>query len=102
MSISGVDRGAVPLARRVTCSGDALTVELADGRTLSVPLSWYPRLLHGLPAERSNWELIGEGDGIHWPDLDEDVSVEGLLAGRRSGETKRSLERWLAKRPSRA
>jgi hypothetical protein len=100
MSISGVDRSAAPLAVSVTCTADALTVVLADGRTLSVPLSWYPRLLHGRPRERGNWELIGEGDGIHWPDLDEDVSVEGLLAGRRSGETKRSLERWLARRDS--
>jgi hypothetical protein len=98
MSSSGIDRSQAPLARRVTCSADELRVELADGRTLTVPLSWYPRLQHGLPAERENWELIGEGDGIHWPDLDEDLRVEGLLAGRRSGEGKLSFEHWLATR----
>lgn len=100
MSISGIDRTNAPLARHVACSADTLSVELADGRVLSVPLSWYPRLLHGTAAEREHWELIGEGDGIHWPDLDEDLSVEGLLAGRRSGETKKSFDRWLAPRAS--
>lgn len=100
MSISGVEHRDAPLARRVECSEDALTVELTDGRRLSVPLDWYPRLRHGRPQERENWELIGEGDGIHWPDLDEDLSVEGLLAGRRSGESERSLQRWLAARQS--
>ena len=70
-------------------------MELADGRTLSVPLAWYPRLFHGSQSERENWELIGDGEGIHWPDLDEDISVEGLILGRRSGESQRSLQRWL-------
>ncbi|HEX2202324.1 MAG TPA: DUF2442 domain-containing protein [Longimicrobium sp.] len=74
---------------------DALTVELADGRVLSVPLVWYPRLAHGTPEERNHWRLIGRGEGIHWPDLDEDLSVEGLLAGRPSGESQQSLKRWL-------
>ena len=74
---------------------DALIVELVDGRTLSVPIAWYPRLAHGTPAERAEWRFIGRGEGIHWPQLDEDVNVEGLLAGRRSGETQASLQRWL-------
>ena len=98
MSTSGVERKKPPLARRVECSDDMLTVQLSDGRALSVPLDWYPRLRHGTTAERRNWTLIGEGDGIHWPDLDEDLSVDGLLAGRQSMETKASLERWLAGR----
>ena len=67
-------------AQRVSVTEDTLTVELVDGRTVSVPITWYPRLAHGSPAERENWRLIGEGEGIHWPDLDEDISVEGLLA----------------------
>jgi len=87
------------LAQQVTVTEDALVVDLVDGRTVSVPLSWYPRLTHGTPAERSNWRLIGRGEGIHWPDLDEDISVAGLLAGRPSGETQTSLRRWLGSRP---
>jgi len=85
-------------AQRVTYTGDALVVDLVDGRTITVPLTWYPRLAHGTPAERANWRFIGEGEGIHWPDLDEDISVEGLLAGRRSGETQASLRRWFESR----
>ena len=100
MSISGIDRLSA-LARTVECSDESLTVELTDGRKLTVPLDWYPRLKSGSPAERQHWELIGEGDGIHWPELDEDVSVEGLLAGRRSGESTRSFQRWLAGRGQR-
>ena len=85
-------------AQHVSLTGDALVVALVDGRTITVPLTWYPRLAHGTPAERANWRLIGEGEGIHWPDVDEDISVEGLLAGRRSGETQASLRRWLESR----
>ena len=81
-------------------SEDTLTVELADGRSLSVPIAWYPRLFHGSQQERENWELIGDGEGIHWPDLDEDISVEGLILGRPSGESQRSLQRWLDARKS--
>ena len=87
-------------AQHVSLLDDALVVELVDGRTLTVPLTWYPRLAHGTPDERANWRLIGEGEGIHWPDVDEDISVEGLLAGRRSGETQASLRRWLESRKS--
>ena len=97
MSTSGTElRGAV--AQGVTANDEALIVDLADGRTITVPLAWFPRLAHGTPAERANWRLIGGGVGIHWPDLDEDISVESLLAGRRSGETQASLRRWLEAR----
>lgn len=84
-----------PEAQSVTISKDVLTVDLTDGRSISVPVSWYPRLSHGTSEERNNWHLLGGGVGIHWPDLDEDISVQGLLAGRRSGETQASLQRWL-------
>ncbi len=86
----------------VTVTDDSLTVDLADGRTLSVPLAWYPRLVHGTPEERNHWRLIGDGEGIHWPDLDEDLSVEGLLLGRPSSESHRSLQRWLDERADRS
>jgi hypothetical protein len=79
-------------------SEDAMAVRLDDGRALSVPLAWYPRLLHGTQAEREDYELIGDGEGIHWPKLDEDISVEGLLAGRRSAESAESLAKWRQKR----
>ena len=77
---------------------DNLIVELDDGRAISIPLMWYPRLWHGTMAERQNWRMIGKGRGIHWPDLDEDISIEGLILGRRSGESQRSLSRWLEQR----
>jgi hypothetical protein len=77
---------------------ESMILRLNDGRTLSIPLAWYPRLLHGSQRERMNFELIGEGEGIHWPELDEDVSIVGLLAGRRSTETNASLTRWLERR----
>lgn len=83
------------MAREVQVTDNALTVLLADGRTLSVPLSWYPRLRHGTPEERADWRLIGRGEGVHWPQLEEDISVEALLEGRRSGESPTSLDRWL-------
>jgi len=99
MTTSPTETSAV-LAQSVKVTKDALMVDLADGRTVTVPLSWYPRLAHGTPAERANWRLIGRGEGIHWPDLDEDISVAGLLAGHCSGETSSSLRRWLASRPA--
>ena len=73
-----------PLALDIQLTNDELTVALADGRRISVPLAWFPRLLHATPQQRSKWELLGNGQGIHWPEVDEDLSVEGLLAGRRS------------------
>lgn len=90
----------IPQARDVAVTQEALAVDLADGRTVVVPIAWYPRLLHSTSRERSRWRLIGGGAGIHWPDLDEDISVEGLLAGRASGESQRSLKRWLEDRRS--
>src|SRR6266446_2954609 len=91
------------LATGVTISEDTLSVELADGRTIAAPLAWYPRLVHATAEERSSWRLIGGGRGIHWPALDEDVSVANLLAGQPSAESQRSFKKWLAgrARPSR-
>jgi hypothetical protein len=88
------------LSKTLQFRKDTLRVDLSDGRSLSVPLAWYPRLLHASPAERKRWRLIGRGVGIHWKDLDEDISVDGLLAGRPSGESRASLSRCLAKHPS--
>ena len=88
----------IPEAEGVSVSKEAMRVELSDGRSISVPLAWYPRLVHATPEERDNWQLIGGGQGIHWPDLDEDISVEGLIAGRPSGESQRSFNRWLEAR----
>jgi hypothetical protein len=87
-----------PLASAVTVTSEELAVDLADGRRIVVPLAWYPRLLNASEAERSHWQLLGDGYAIEWPDLDEHIGVEGLLAGRHSGESQRSLERWLALR----
>jgi hypothetical protein len=82
-------------AQNVRVTDDALIVDLSDGRTVSVPLAWFPRLLHGMPEERNRWRLIGEGEGIHWPDLDEDISVENLILGKPSGESQKSFKKWL-------
>ena len=87
-------------ALRVEITDDTITVDLSDGRTLSAPLAWYPRLSHGTPDERKHWRLVAEGFGIHWPDLDEDVSIENLLAGKRSAESQSSFRRWLEQRAS--
>jgi hypothetical protein len=86
------------IARQVRVTSDALVVNLEDGRVVSVPLEWYPRLASGTAAERRRWELIGPGIGIHWPDLDEDISVEALLLGHGSNESAASLRRWRAGR----
>ena len=85
-------------AMDVSVTEDALAVDLDDARTISVPLAWYPRLWHATQEERSNWEITGAGYGIHWHDLDEDVSVEGLLIGNPSGESQKSFKRWLERR----
>ena len=74
----------------VSFSEKALTVDFEDGRRLSVPLEWYPRLLHAKPAQRRDWQLMGDGEGIHWPDVDEDLSVEGLLAGNPAPNRRRA------------
>ena len=97
MTSSAIDERPVPV-QDVRVTNKMLEVVLRDGRTLSVPLEWYPRLAHGSPAERQRWRLIGEGIGIHWPDLDEDISIAGLLAGLPSGESASSLKQWLASR----
>lgn len=86
------------LAQRVVFTEGSFIVYLNDGRNISMPLIWYPRLLNSNKQERENYELIGDGEGIHWPDIDEDISVEGILAGRRSGESQNSLDTWLKKR----
>ena len=85
-------------AQKVGVSEDSLVVDLVDGRTTIAPLAWYPRLWHGTPDERQHFEIIGDGALIHWPELDEDLSVAGILAGRRSGESPQSLKKWLAQR----
>lgn len=86
------------LIQEITVSQDALTAELSDGRVISVPLAWYPRLVHAKSEERSHWRLIGHGEGVHWPDLDEDVSAENIILGQPSGESQGSLKRWLVLR----
>src|SRR5947207_14254384 len=89
-----------PSAVRVRIVDEAVILDLSDGRTITAPLAWYPRLLHGTARERRHWRLIGAGEGIRWPDLDEDLSVEGLLAGRPSAESQVSFKKWLeARRP---
>jgi hypothetical protein len=82
-------------ARTLQTDDNSLVVELADGRSISAPLVWYPRLLHSTNSESSNWRLIGAGQGIHCPDLEEDIIVENLLLGKPSGESPKSLQRWL-------
>lgn len=79
---------------------DTLSVDLEDGRAISIPIGWYPRLAYGTLAERANFQISGAGYGIHWPDLDEDIDVEGILLGKKSTESQASVERWLKRRPS--
>ncbi len=102
--IMGVDISVIESrvrAQKVEMTEDELRVELEDGRTISVPLAWFPRLRYGTPAERERWEFIGNGEGIHWPELDEDIKVAHLLAGIPSRESRKSLQRWLAERRKR-
>ena len=87
-----------PTAVSITVTDDKLIVDLEDGRSLVIPLEWYPRLAYGSSRERHNWQLLGDGYAIEWPDLDEHIGIEGLLAGRRSGESKKSFQRWLSSR----
>jgi len=97
ISAAGIE---IPKAENVRVTRDTLSVDLSDGRTISVPLKWFPRLVHATPEERNNWRLIGRGHGIHWEDIDEDISVEGLLAGKPSGESQESFKNWLNQRLS--
>ncbi len=92
----------IPEALNVSLTDDTLSVDLSDGRSISVPIAWFPRLLHSSEQERNNWRLIGKGQGIHWEDIDEDINVEGLLAGKPSGESQESFKKWLAKRSEKA
>jgi Protein of unknown function (DUF2442) len=88
----------VPKAVQVAVTEDTLTVDLEDGRTISVPIGWYPRLAYGTPAERAKCQIVGAGYALHWPDLDEDIGVEGLVLGKKSTESASSLQRWLERR----
>jgi hypothetical protein len=95
---SSTAEARVASAVRARILNEAVIVDLRDGRTVTAPLSWYPRLLHGTARERRNWRSIGGGVGIHWPDLDEDLSVEGMLAGKPSAESPAAVEKWLGSR----
>ena len=88
----------VPVIQEIVITDEALSVDLSDGRTISVPLAWYPRLLHGSIEERNNYRLIGKDSGIHWIDLDEDISLKNLIVGQPSGESQKSFQRWLEAR----
>ncbi|MFA7239295.1 MAG: DUF2442 domain-containing protein [Sulfuricellaceae bacterium] len=98
MNTSAVVEVAAPNAESVILTDDTLCIDLADGRTISVPLAWYPRLQYATSEERNRWRLIGKGYGIHWEEIDEDISIEGLLLGRPSRESQASLQKWLDKR----
>jgi uncharacterized protein DUF2442 len=87
-----------PRGISVSVTDDTLSVDLEDGRTVSVPIGWYPRLAHGTLAERTNVKISGAGFGLHWPDLDEDIGIEGILLGKRSNENPQSFEKWLQAR----
>ena len=92
----------IPEALNVSITDDTLSVDLSDGRSISAPIAWFPRLLHSSEEERNNWRLIGRGMGIHWEDIDEDISIEGLLAGRPSGESQESFKKRLTNRSVRS
>jgi hypothetical protein len=100
--MSGTDSAAIqtatPRAVHVTVTDDTLSVDLDDGRTIAVPIGWFPRLAYGTALERANVEIAGAGFGLHWPDLDEDIGVEGLLLGKKSLESRASFARWLDRR----
>jgi hypothetical protein len=97
MNTLTIETGALRI-ERVRVSDVELAVDLEDGRTVIVPVAWYPRLALGTKSERNNWRLIGKGHGINWPDLDEDISAENLISGSPSGESQRSFQRWLDRR----
>ncbi len=97
MSILAIEHETL-VAESISVTSDTLRVNLSDGRTILVPSAWYPRLLHATPLERKRWRLIGRGQGIHWEDIDEDISIEGLLADRHSGESQTSFRKWLERR----
>ncbi len=88
----------IPTIQQATLTDDKLSVDLSHGHTISVPLVWYPRLLHGSTEERNNWRFIGGGKGIHWEQLDEDISAQNLILGQPSGESQKSFQRWFSNR----
>jgi len=94
-TLSVIPTLAVTRVVQATVTDDMLAVDLEDGRTIAVPIGWYPRLAYGTPAERAKFQISGAGYGLHWPDLDEDIGVEGLLLGKKSSESQASFERWL-------
>ncbi len=89
---------SLPRIVNVTVTNDTLSADLEDGRTIGLPIGWYPRLAHGTPEERAAFQISGAGYGIHWPELDEDLGIEGLLLGKRSTESASSLKQWLDRR----
>lgn len=93
-----IELSEIPTIQQVTVTDDTLSADLSDGRTISVPLAWYPRLLHSSTKERNDWRLMGSGSGIHWNQIDEDISIKNLLLGQASGESQKSLQRWLSSR----
>lgn len=97
MTILAIDI-EIPSIEDVSVTEDTLSIDLSDGRTVSVPIAWYPRLTHATPNEKKNWRLIGRGHGIHWEDIDEDISIENLLSGKPSGESQLSFKKWLESR----
>ena len=103
--MNGTLSATLPIATvritRVDVTDDMLSVDLEDGRTIAVPIGWYPRVAYGTPSERANFQVSGAGHGIHWPDLDEDIGVDGLLLGKRSYESQASFGRWLQRRKAR-
>ncbi|NJN22457.1 MAG: DUF2442 domain-containing protein [Leptolyngbya sp. RL_3_1] len=98
MTSSVIDLKDIPTIQSVEITGDTLSVDLVDGRTIAVPITWYPRLLQGSAEERQDWRFIGNGAGIHWNQLDEDISVKNLILGQPSGESQKSFQRWLSQR----
>jgi hypothetical protein len=98
MTSSTIELLTIPIIQKVTITDDTLSVDLSDGRTISVPLAWYPRLLNGSILERNDYRLIADGSGIHWHQLDEDISLKNLILGQPSGETQTSFQRWLKNR----
>ena len=98
LTIDRIDRIDTQTVKLVAVTDEFLTVDLMDGRVISAPLTWYPRLLNASQAERANWRLTGGKTGIHWPDLDEDISIRNIILGQPSGESQKSLQRWLKSR----
>ncbi len=93
-----IELSEIPTIQQVIVTDDTLSADLSDGRTIAVPLAWYPRLLQGSIEERNDWRLIGSGNGIHWNQLDEDISIKNLILGQPSGESQKSFQQWLSTR----